>query len=503
MSFECSFDGIPFCLDVPRAHEFLLSNMPLKDTSIISIPRIGHETLDVAAPLGLPTKERLQLNKLHYPNGIRWAEWHGLMTSDQVGALPDGGSPHAFILQAGDNQNNGIETPMYLLPPRLISQKDTQGLYLISLVDERFYWQYASVGALPIDETTQWTDILNAIAGSLGIALSVDGISPAYGMPNQDTDLATGYANAAALLQAVCYNIGHSLVRNYNGSYNTQTATTSANIQIANLNNNSFVIAGGPNSGFTDAVLPSTISVTFPLFSLGGYVNPKCTHLPDVRNTGDVHVETIALNSLAGYGGATGYPFEKIFHDSYKAEVNASTDTTLTNAASVTALATQIAQDYCDHLSFSQTDATYSGIQAFVPEGLNDFTFECSSQKVQTRVMHKAWAIYAEDMQHGDGTSPSYGCVPEVAHILVDSQVNDSSSNPIPGLYEGHLQTQNDDLTWSDINDQGGNQINVYFNTPNQENLAVGSRYLGKRYGTHTEGSQTMSLWADSGGVCQ
>jgi len=186
---------------------------------------------------------------------------------------------------------------MYMLPPRPLGETAglVDGLYLVTLVDERYWWQYVSASLLGSGDYT-WDSLLIELESALGITLAYDPIPLVYGTPEYDSYFWTNIESAAALLDAVAYNIGRVVVRRYDGTYELDTPAESVVIAQTNRGdvNQLYRVAGGDlflQSGTTalpvkgldnsrNTVVPAGVTVTFPLYVVGDdpvphFMNPR------------------------------------------------------------------------------------------------------------------------------------------------------------------------------------------------------------------------------------
>jgi hypothetical protein len=88
-----------------------------------------------------------------------------------------------------------------MLPPRPLAELggSFDGLYLVTLVDERYYWQNMPV-RLPIQQGMTWDYLLNELAIVLGIVLYTNSpIEDVYGKPELDSQLWTCQESATTL----------------------------------------------------------------------------------------------------------------------------------------------------------------------------------------------------------------------------------------------------------------------------------------------------------------
>ncbi len=178
----------------------------------------------------------VRIGDWYYPNGAaRWSVFRGLATSSQVEAMidaTDGGRYQGtFIMKVAPIAPGNLaatdftlQTLMYLLPPRPLAEHGGKfdGLYLVTLVDERYHWQYSPV-SLHVNRQSTWDSLLQQIQVALNTTVSYTPIPDAYLAPDPDSHVWANMENAAVLLDAIAYNIGRRVVRPLNtGSYTLQ-----------------------------------------------------------------------------------------------------------------------------------------------------------------------------------------------------------------------------------------------------------------------------------------
>jgi len=386
-----------------------------------------------------PTSQDVKVGNYYYPtNASRWSVFRGLATSAMVkqmvaAAYSGGTNPQPFVMQSvphgtpeGSSGSYTVSTNMYMLPPRCIAETagNLPGLYLVTLVDERYYWQWKPISGFLTKDLT-WLQVINACATKLGIVVNIPGgISPVYQQPDTDSQFWVNRENAAMLMDAACWNISRTFVRKLNGTYNLESNDTS--LAIINANRPSAAaevrFAGGDMfvsdnllpvgslASAKQAVLPASVDVTFPKYVEGDnpvphmfnsrYTNqrPSCWY---EESYGDVYVKNIPLGAVAGYGGLNGIGTHAI-HSTAKALFFSEESVLPTNQVGLDALAMQLAADYLAGQSFTALDEVYPGTYAWTPEGFNDIIWTYSGDKRQasTRVQRCEWNQIVRELQH-------------------------------------------------------------------------------------------------------
>jgi hypothetical protein len=279
----------------------IIPELYLQDIAAEEPPKSPQDRLARRYPLYQP---RVRIGDWHYPVGAsRWGVFRGLATSSQAKAMLaatlGAATPFAGIqpggtlamsaqsLGPGPATGYSLSSPMYLLPPRPMAEHGGKydGLYLITLVDERWLWRRHPI-TLAVNQQTTWLGLLQTIANTLGIALSAATPPAAYGQPEPDSQLWSAYQTAPVLLDAVACTLGLVAVRSMGASYTLIDAGSSfASIQASRGAAASVVRTAGGDmfssgtafaSGFPsligdlnyarNAVLPPQVVVTFPAY---------------------------------------------------------------------------------------------------------------------------------------------------------------------------------------------------------------------------------------------
>ncbi len=235
----------------------------------------------------------VRIGDFFYPVGAcRWSIFRGLMTAEDIAAVTkalQASSPTAnisrqiqgtFTIQSeGGDSAGSVTTQLFMLPPiPIYGASGTPTLYLVNLVDERYFWhQWFNPEDCTGSVLESWSAYLNQLATQLNITLSFATPADVYGIPEIDSPLCTdGYDNPAALLDLVAANVGCAVVRNLDGTYKLQRFADANNTAKSNLPASGNNLLGGP--AFTDPIdtslppsyfvmLPGTVRVVFPLWT--------------------------------------------------------------------------------------------------------------------------------------------------------------------------------------------------------------------------------------------
>lgn len=390
----------------------------------------------------------VRIGDWYYPNtACRWGVFRGLATSSQMKAMltqTNGGTassvtvPRPFIMQANpispDNNDSDleqytVEDLMYMLPPRPLAEQGGQfdGLFLITLVDERYYWQYNPV-SLRVTSSTTWEQLIAQVAAALGITIGYDPISPLYLQPEPDSQFWCNMESAAVLLDALAYNIGRTVVRLSHNNFYLMTAIESSELVSFNRGKAENVVrtAGGDifNSGIQklpsgqltiskNLVIPANVIVSFPKYVVGDdpvphflnsrYKNqrPSAWFEESYGDTYDIQIPIQQAGvELAGLVGVAPYAFT--IHSTAKALLNTEADTIPINADRLILLAAQLANDFYNDQTAQALDEVYPGTYLWEPEGIHDiiWTFSSRARQATTRVMKCEWNQMIPERQH-------------------------------------------------------------------------------------------------------
>lgn len=412
----------------------------------------GRNIGNVAVPWVTETPNRtVSIGEWFYPlDAARWSVFRGLATSSMVkamvaAALTPQATPQTLTITCppispdnpnADPSNYTVSSPMYLMPPRPLSEHPgCEGLYLVTLVDERWYWQFKPA-TLRVYADTEWLDILSDLGAALGI--SVTGVvDPIFLRPEADSPLWANAESAPQLLDAVAANLGLTCVRPLAGGIELMDNQTSYNRVVANRGPQETLIrfAGGDMfySGgklpvgslinAKEAVCPAVIRVTFPQYVQGDDPVP---HLVNTRyenqrpstwyedSYGSVYNEDVPILSgdtiyapggsiLSGVTGIGTYTLHTTAKALYSTVSGALNPLTLPdNVGALRDLAVGLVQDYYASQATWALDESYPGIFNWAPEGFHDivWTHSATLKQATTRVMRPEWNCVIREFSH-------------------------------------------------------------------------------------------------------
>ncbi len=272
--------------------------------------------------LNYPQPPRQKLNSLFWPTGAgRWSR--GLFLADddikkRIVAAAHSYSSASLELKWGDSDNTktALSTRVYLLEPRPLSgivlNKQTAGsetLWLLPVVDVRYWWQYAPVD-LEVSEGDSWASVIASIGSALGESISAGPVGTRFKNPSP-VDLTRRWDNAAVLLDAVAWSIGKRVVRTLAGGVVLQDSDEAEIFHADNLGNLPPVVAGGR---FDDSSggMPENLLVTFRK-AIDGVVVPDADVWDVTKGFGEESVAsgwslTVHSSMLADMTGGNSSP---------------------------------------------------------------------------------------------------------------------------------------------------------------------------------------------------
>lgn len=491
LEYSLTFAGVPFFPDdakayrsptVPDRHqveeglldevERLITFRYLQDFSL-SPEYAGRNTgaLAVQTQAGQdPHPDQLHVGDYYYPNTAgKWSVFRGLATSAQTKAMlaaTAGTTAQTFTMKANplspsNPQNNAslytVTTSLFMMPPRPLAEHGGgfDGLYLITLVDERYYFQGTPI-SLQVTPSSTWQSLLTQLATALGVSISPPTIPAVYGQPEPDSQLWLGYEDAGAVLDAVAYNIGKVVVRGLDGTYSLQDSTTAQGLVATNrvlvngvraaggeLFSSGSLVRAGDLRPARNVVVPNTVYVTFPKYVHGDDPVPHFAN-PRYRNQrpsawyeesyGDVWAVGVGVASGGAFvSGLTGVSQETI-RTTAKAWYNteASLGSNPINASGLTAYAVQVAGDRYGARVAGALDEVYTGTLAWTPEGIHDIIWSYSPRKknASTRVMRAEWNNWVNELQGAGPFLSGYTSQRGIGGTSVAQSWRDSVNEP-------------------------------------------------------------------------
>jgi hypothetical protein len=378
-----TFAGEPLLFPDAKVDAFLARNLELLDLSqfaavpphVASSRHAVRSRFEQNKGLGLPIVNwpyppPPRINTLWWPTGAtRWAMGWFLATrksKDNILAAVKPQSSTSGVQKAtlgmGDDLDNSTDTTvnaidMYLLPPRPISWTGTNGddgdLWLIPLVDERYFWQFVNVGDISVTTSTTWASLFSTLGSALGVTVTVsDAVESAYLNPDP-TDFTRKYDNAALLLDAAAWSVGRRVVRTIDGTVTVQARATADTALSDNLDQEWRQLAGGDFSD-VGGDQPAKLTMTF-------------CKMKEYFLQADNALYTVDKDAPSGTNFIEGKSLT--VHCAAYADYDVSNS--LQNGTALDALAEQLKTDYYGWAA-KDYDRVFSGVTDWKPTGYDD-----------------------------------------------------------------------------------------------------------------------------------
>lgn len=208
----------------------------------VSLDRLQQFALypDTDSLNGLPLPPRLLApppkgGTLWWPTAAsQWARAHFLVDTATLASIrsqlvTDAGGANAGYVAADlvlDDGTGGtaITTAMHLLPPLPLC--GAEALYLLTLVDERYYWWFRPT--VDLSAVTTWSGLYSALGTGIGSSITVDGSLGSFAAPSTRWQTLGG-APLPLLLDSAAWCTGRRVVREFDGTVRaTDYATAKA-----------------------------------------------------------------------------------------------------------------------------------------------------------------------------------------------------------------------------------------------------------------------------------
>jgi hypothetical protein len=414
LDFELSFAGVPFRPVLPQGLMADIGRLAYLDN--LSNPVEDPPEWGDYLP-NPPTSPGARLYELFYPWGARrFATFRGLMHKNDVTQLlplvvDDHGSSGktakaaAFIMQQGDPAGK-VNTNLWLLPPQpLTGINDVPDTYVVTLVDERYFWRWCPVTLESRQDSTgylwdyTWDSMIQKIALACGITVTYTAVESAYGKPDPSSPFFAYSQPAGPLLDAACAHIGRVLCRKADGTYEAvRYETANQNAETARLSAVRFL--GGP--AFTDAQAhePTAANAVIP----PGLNRPPTVSIvsgvwDDKAGTHGVNDANIPADDrtdfLKGESSDIGTSYKGTLPNGYKAVIK-ERGTKAPNEVDQ-----QIVNDWYDWNARTLSES-YRGVWWFEPKAGLDATYcygDCPTTTVRPNSLNYEWTTF----WHWDG----------------------------------------------------------------------------------------------------
>lgn len=419
---------------------------------------LGHLPFNYSTP-----PQVKDLGRLYWPRGASRFGFAHFVVSDRILQLIRplayaGGTLNALELVMSDGTRE-IQTNLYMLPPRPISQIASPGvpggqLWMLTLVDDRYFWWYRG-GQIVVNEgVTSWDALYTAIGSALAVTINNDAVDADYGMPTRRfTSLDQPLP---VLLDAVAASVGQQVVRKLDGTVEVQnyvSAKADFDANYESLTNRSFggrlhTVGSGAVSGDMFALVPETVRVVFPV----QYVESG-----EVSSAYGIQTNLVDLTipeypeAVEGFSGA-----QVLWGDLYA--LTYASGGGPTNLAALTAYAEQLSTDWYKW-QLGGTDVVYGGLAPWDPEGISDsIEILYDSKQFLTRVQRAPWNDRA-----GGGILPDPGTLAELRGLTFIANTGATSGDPGVGyLLWNAAQGGATGINFDDVTADGVNVAGVF-----------------------------------------
>ncbi len=436
-----SYAGVALGYQTPELIDFIESKISPEDIFSFaerSNPGARLDFLPFRQGLTFPP---VRIGKLWWPTGAsRFAVASYLVDQSQIDAIRlvtySTGATNGYQvapLVLGDSTSS-VTTDMWMLPPRPLAGVTDLPLYLLTLVDERFFWWFKTSTLTVTGGTTTWATLFADLASALGITLTVDIIDAAYLKPDPKFTLRD--EPLPLLLDAAAFCCGQRFVRQLDGTCRTWLATnsrdqTATNLALVPTAGNYDVSAGGVFAIGTVlplvddvAALPASVEVIYPVQRCG---------VDSGTISYNVTLASLALADFAGVSGSSGNT--KTFHASAVAGQQPTVSPPY-NDAELQTLTEAIARDFYRH-QVGRLDLRLVGYPAWTITGLDDHLEYQHDMDCGLRVVRGPWLDHLEELLYYS----TYGSAPAVVVPPVVKFVRITSLVQVGGYYPAEVVT--------------------------------------------------------------
>lgn len=333
----------------------------------------------------IPEREPPRIGVLTWPTGAdKFAKCHLVCTGVQAAAIRAtvGDAPTARVLVFDDGAGGIVSPGMYFLALRPISQRgDDAEFYLLSLVDERYFWWQTGDAATPTSADT-WDSLFTQLYDSVGAAPAVDTPAAAYLTPNP-LRWFIGIQPPPLVAEAAALTVGLRTVRACDGTVTLQSYATALAEDALRWDALRYEVLAGGRVAIDDICrsMPERCDVCF---------------FDDT--TTSIVLSSLSFSTVAGVAGRAG---------------RVTADPATVTDAQRAAYADQAARDY--YLwGFAQTDATFRGfVSPEGPCGLDALIeWVHTPTAMVTRILRPVWSdrnLYGEPAPSLIATTPVSG----------------------------------------------------------------------------------------------
>jgi hypothetical protein len=392
--------GNVYLVDTKSAEAALASQIPLRESfQFYRWRKLSNANYDPSNSINWFLEKRVEPGRYFHPWGAgRWSYGQFVIDQEMLDAIRlqayVGDNYRALPLVIDDAVGGTITTDLFMLSPIPLQKISTPfNLYLMTLVDQRYFFFERAAEIEVIEGTTSWEGLYAAIASALGITLSVDPVSADYLKPSGC--LTQRYEYLPMLLDHVAASCGQRIVRTLAGTFHARNASTAKSL-VSSQAPLYRRFAGGSVDVNADAPgnVPSSVLIKFPRADFG-------------TETGAAHQITITLSGLGifEYSGATSRTGKYIVHDT--AIANFTGGVNPANVTQLTALSQRIARDFYTW-RLASLEVRYEKAVPWIVDGMHDITW-CHDTCISTNLTRSEWDVEFGKLMHA-GAYGSESC---------------------------------------------------------------------------------------------
>lgn len=250
-----TYAGQPLCVPTPEALDWVEKNLSTQDLFMWerdSWPGDSRSHWTIGSGQAPP---RIKLGSLYWPTGAsRFACGYYLVATPELNLIRNacyqgsefGPQPLEIVFPVPPTRpasRRAFKPLMWMLPPRPLESYGGDRYWMLTLVDDRYFW-WMKTSTITISEgTTTWADLYTDIADALGITITIDEVHASYLTPPAILDVDNEYL--PPLLDTIAYSVGQRIVRTLDGRVLAKNYTNSKNNLIRLFHEEPFVRSGG------------------------------------------------------------------------------------------------------------------------------------------------------------------------------------------------------------------------------------------------------------------
>jgi len=274
MSILMTYDNMPLILPNKELKEYARNVHLFSPTDYFSANYISSLNYsDVSSNPEYSKYSELELGQLYWPVGARrYAAGFFLVTSENLEKMPkfdvsgnsDSGDEFGGIRANVNHPQNGYSSKylyirtnqneakfkMWMLPPRpLFNSYKKKSLWVLPLVDDRYWWWYHTTETFKLKSCTTWEDLYKNILKGLGYstqAITVDSIDQKYLFPNKLFLSSNQETRLPILLEAIGRSTNTKLILKHDASVHVMNASNS----FANMTTRTTLKSTNSSGGF-------------------------------------------------------------------------------------------------------------------------------------------------------------------------------------------------------------------------------------------------------------